>query len=96
MKLTARVELQSTPPQAAALLDTLQHANAAANFTGQIAWDSTTSAQFKLHQPVYAPARAQFVLSIQLVVRLIAKVAIEHLQRCSVTWAAASPAMLAV
>jgi|RhiMetdeSRZDD1v2_1073273.scaffolds.fasta_scaffold782686_2 putative transposase len=55
IKLTAQVKLQPTPLQAAALLDTLQRANAAANFISQIAWDSATFAQFKLHQLVYAP-----------------------------------------
>jgi hypothetical protein len=75
MKLIAQLKLQPSPLQPQALLDTLQCANAAANFISQAAWDAHTFQQFKLHKLVYTPTRARFGLSAQLVVRIIAKVA---------------------
>src|SRR4051812_36132116 len=75
MKLIAQIKLQPSPQQAAALLDTLQRANAAANFISQLAWDNKTFHKFKLQKLVYAPTREQFGLSAQIVMCLMAKVA---------------------
>jgi putative transposase len=75
MKLIAQIKLQPSPSQAAALLATLQRANAAANFISQLAWDTRSFHKFKLQKLVYASTREQFGLSAQLVVRLIARVA---------------------
>jgi IS605 OrfB family transposase len=75
MKLITTVKLQPTPDQAAALLDTLERANAVANEMSRVAWETRTFAQFKLHKLVYAPTRATSALSAQIVVRLEAKVA---------------------
>jgi putative transposase len=75
MKLTVQVKLQPTPDQAAALRDTLERANAAANAMSQVAWATQTFAQFKLHKLVYTSTRASSRLSAQVVVRLEAKVA---------------------
>jgi IS605 OrfB family transposase len=75
MKLTITVKLQPTPDQAAALLATLEQANAAANTISQTAWATHSFGQFALHRLVYAPTRAATGLAAQVVVRLIAKVA---------------------
>ena len=75
MKLIAQLKLRPTPLQAQALRTTLERANAAANFISQTAWGTRTFQQFKLHKLVYAPTRAHFGLSAQIVVRMIAKVA---------------------
>ncbi len=75
MKLIATVKLQPTPAQAAALLDTLERANAVANAMSRVAWETGTFAQFKLHKLVYAPTRQTSGLSAQIVIRLEAKVA---------------------
>jgi IS605 OrfB family transposase len=75
MKLTVAVKLLPTPEQATALLCTLEAANSAANYISTLAWEQQTFAQFKLHKLAYGPVRADGVLSAQVVVRLIAKVA---------------------
>ena len=73
--MIAQLKLQPSPLQAQALRTTLECANAAANFISQTAWDTRTFQQFNLHKLVYAPTRAHFGLSAQMVVRIIAKVA---------------------
>jgi IS605 OrfB family transposase len=75
MKLTVAVKLRPTPEQATALLRTLEAANSAANAISTLAWEHATFSQFKLHKIAYGPVRAGGVLSAQMVVRLIAKVA---------------------
>lgn len=74
MNLVAQVKLLPTPEQAEALRRTLETANAACNFIGQVAWDTQTFRQFALHRLTYREVRATFGLSAQLAVRCIAKV----------------------
>jgi putative transposase len=75
MKMIAQVKLQLTPEQAAALRQTLERANAAANFLSDLAWRLQQFNQYNLHHAGYYSIREQFDLSAQIVVRLIAKVA---------------------
>lgn len=75
MKLTVQTRLLPTPEQSAALLRTLETANAAANAISGRAWRERTFQQFALHRLIYADIRAETGLSAQMVVRLIAKVA---------------------
>ena len=75
MKLTVQTKLLPTVEQAAALLRTLEAANAAANAISTRAWSERTFQQFSLPRLVYAAIRAETGLSAQMVVRLIAKVA---------------------
>jgi hypothetical protein len=75
MKLTVSLKLCPVPDQTAALRDTLQQANAAANNISTAAWRTRTFRQFELHRLTYAETRARTGLSAQVVVRLIAKVA---------------------
>lgn len=74
MKLTVVLKLVPTPEQHAALLATLERANAAASTISEIAWDTQTFRQFALHKLVYGRIRAETGLSAQVVVRLEAKV----------------------
>jgi putative transposase len=75
MKLTAQVKLQTTPEQFAALLKTLETANAACNYISQVAWEHREFNQFRLHHLVYGEIRERFSLTAQVAVRCIAKVA---------------------
>lgn len=75
MKLTAKVELLTTPEQHAALLATLERANEACNYLSQLAWDTKTFRQFSLHKLGYYAVRERFGLSAQMAVRCEAKVA---------------------
>ncbi len=75
MKLTAQIQLLPTPPQAAALRQTLQQANAACQWVSHIAWEQHTFRQYDLHHRCYRDIRERFGLSAQLAVRVIAKVA---------------------
>lgn len=75
MKLIVQVRLLPSAEQADALLRTLEAANDAANSISARAWSEQTFQQFSLHRLVYAETRAVAVLSAQLVVRLISKVA---------------------
>src|SRR5690242_3452012 len=75
MKLTVTVKLQPTPKQTAALLDTLEQANAAANDVSHVAWETRTFGQYKLHKLVYQSVRETSGLAAQVVVRVISKVA---------------------
>jgi IS605 OrfB family transposase len=74
MKLIAQVKLQPTPAQAAALLDTLVRANAAANEISRLAWAAQEFGHYKLHHLVYHPIRQSSGLAAQVIVRLEAKV----------------------
>lgn len=75
MKLIARVKLQPTPEQHAALLQTLETANAACNYVSEVAWHKHVFGQFSLHKLCYADVRAQFALGADITVRVFAKVA---------------------
>ncbi len=75
MKITAKIKLQPNSDQHAALLTTLETANAACNYISQVAWDNRTFRQFDLHHFVYYDARERFGLSADMTIRCIAKVA---------------------
>ncbi len=75
MKLTAQVKLLPTPQQALALQRTLEAANAACDFVSKQAWQSKTFKQYDLHHLCYKEVRAQFGISAQVTVSVIAKVA---------------------
>lgn len=75
MKLTAKIKLQPTPDQRDVLLQTLETANAACNDISQRAWESNVFGQFSLHRLVYHDIRRSYLLSAQMVVRAVAKVA---------------------
>jgi IS605 OrfB family transposase len=74
MKLTAKIKLQPTPDQAQTLLETIKQANAAADYISQVAWDSQTFTQYRLHHLVYYEVKERFGLTAQVVVRAISKV----------------------
>ncbi len=75
MKLTIAVKLQPTQEQAFFLHETLERANAACDHLSDMAWEMQTFGQYALHKIGYAPTKAAFNLSAQVVVRAIAKVA---------------------
>ncbi len=75
MKLIAQLKLQPTPEQHAALLRTLEVANAACNAMSETAWRTQTFRQFDLHKLSYESCREAFGLSAQLTVRCLSKVA---------------------
>lgn len=75
MKLIAQVKLQPTPDQHAALLQTLETANAACNYVSAQAWQSKTFGQFALQKIAYHAVRGQFGLGADCAVRVFAKVA---------------------
>ncbi|HEY8742210.1 MAG TPA: transposase, partial [Chloroflexota bacterium] len=74
MKLIAAIKLLPTPEHHAALLVTLERANAAANTISRIAWETGTFRQFGLHKLAYHRLRVESGLSAQVIVRLEAKV----------------------
>ncbi|HEY5271343.1 MAG TPA: transposase [Anaerolineales bacterium] len=75
MRLVAQVKLLLTPEQTAALLNTIEAANAACEFVSQQAWNTGEFRQFDLHHLCYQEIRRRFGLSAQVAVRVIAKVA---------------------
>jgi putative transposase len=75
MKLTAKVKLQSNQEQHQALLETLETANAACNYTSDIAWDKRTFNKFGLQKLVYYDLKDRFGLTAQMVIRCLGKVA---------------------
>lgn len=75
MRLTIAVKLQPTQEQIPFLRETLERANAACNHLSDVAWETQTFGQYALHKAAYAPTKAMFNLSAQVVVRAIAKVA---------------------
>lgn len=75
MKLIAQVKLQPTEAQAESLKQTLEAANAAANYLSNLAWETQSFRQFDLHHAGYYAIRERFGLSAQMAVRVIAKVA---------------------
>ena len=78
MKLTAQIKLLPTPEQAQLLKYTLETANAACNYISEQAWEIKTFRQFPLHRLTYYDVRAGFPLTAQVVVRCIAKVAVDR------------------
>src|SRR2546429_6272631 len=75
MKLTVCLKLKTGPEDQAALLATLERANATANAVSTIAWETRTFGQYALQKACYQDIRARFDLTAQVVIRLLAKVA---------------------
>jgi putative transposase len=75
MKLTVAVKLQPSQEQAHALLQTIERANAAANYISEWAWYNCTFRQYDLHKALYYEVKRRYSLSAQVVVRVLAKVA---------------------
>jgi putative transposase len=75
VKLTIGLQLKPTKEQPAALKETLERANEAANECSHIAWEYLTFGQYQLHKLAYSVIREKYGLSAQLAVRVIAKVA---------------------
>jgi len=75
VKLIAQVKLLPTKEQAKALYATLHEANIACNAISEMAWKAQTFGQYSIHKIAYAKMRERFMLSAQVVVRCIAKVA---------------------
>jgi putative transposase len=75
MKLTAQIRLNTTPEQLAALVGTMQQANAACDAISAEAFESKVFAPYKLQQRLYHRIREEFGLSAQVVVRCLGKVA---------------------
>jgi putative transposase len=74
LKLTAQVKLLPAPDQHAALLHTLQQANAACNYISEAAWAEQAFGRVPVHQLTYYDVRATFNLTAQMAVRCIGKV----------------------
>ncbi len=74
MKLTAMVKLVPSEEQRALLYQTLEQANTACNAISDTAWTHRTFARVALHRLTYAPLRAAYPLTAQMVVRCIGKV----------------------
>lgn len=70
-----QLKLKTVPEDNAALLATLERANAAANAISEVAWSSQTFGQFKLQKLCYQDIRTRFDLTAQIVILLLAKVA---------------------
>jgi putative transposase len=75
MKLMAQVKLLPDNSQASALKVTLETANTACNFISELAWEKRVFRQFPLHNLTYNLIRNAFLLTAQVVVRCISKVA---------------------
>jgi putative transposase len=75
MKLIAQLKLHPTPEQHAALLRTLEVANAACTVMSETAWQTQTFRQFDLHKLCYESCREAFGLAAQVTVRCLSKVA---------------------
>jgi len=69
------LKLLPSPYQHKSLLQTLEQANAACNYASEIAWETQTFGQFKLHKLVYRDIREKFSLTAQVAVRVISKAA---------------------
>lgn len=75
MLYTLKTKLHPTAEQSAALLNTMEHFNAACDYISKTAFDGRTFGKIKLQQECYYNVRKQFGLSAQMVVRAIGKVA---------------------
>jgi putative transposase len=74
MKVIAQLRLLPTPEQSAALLATLERANAACNHIGAVAWRERVFGKFALQKLCYSELKARFGLSAQMAIRALAKV----------------------
>ena len=74
MKIIAQLRLLPTPEQSAALLATLERANAACDFISAVAWRERVFGKFALQRLCYGELKARFGLSAQMAVRALAKV----------------------
>jgi putative transposase len=74
VKLTVQLKLVTTPEDHAALLETLERANDAANVISKTAWETRSFGQFALQKACYYDVKARFGLTAQLVVRVVSKV----------------------
>jgi IS605 OrfB family transposase len=79
MKLTIQLRVLPDPDQAAELLDTMEHFNAAASFAAEVGFEAKVSSQPSIHKRCYAELRERFGLSAQMAVRAIGK-AVEALK----------------
>lgn len=75
MKLIAQVKLLPTDEQADALRRTLLAWNEAANYISDQAWQNQSFRAYDLHHATYYTVRAQFGLTAQAAIRVIAVVA---------------------
>ena len=75
MKLTLKIKLLPTNEQSDSLLNTIKEANKACNAISDIAWESKSFQQFKLHRASYHKIKESFDLSSQIIIRCISKVA---------------------
>jgi putative transposase len=75
VKLIVPLKLLTTSADDAALLATLERANAAANAISEVAGQTRTFGQFALQKRCYHDIRLRFDLTAQVVIRLLAKVA---------------------
>jgi IS605 OrfB family transposase len=74
MKLTLKIKLLPTNEQVEYLLNTIKEANNACNNISDIAWQTKSFNQFKLHKECYYNIKNKFNLSSQIIVRCISKV----------------------
>jgi IS605 OrfB family transposase len=74
MKIIAQLQLQPDPEQAAALLETVERANAACDCISAVAWRERVFGKFALQQLCYGELKARFGLSAQMAIRALAKV----------------------
>ena len=72
MKLIAPVKLLTIPESQTALLQTLEAANAAWNAVSASAWQQHTFGKYAIQKDRYYRLKAQFGLTAQLVIRVIA------------------------
>lgn len=75
MKLIAQIKLNPTPEQHAALLATLEEANAACDAISVIAWQAHEFRRIPLQKLSYHQVKDSFQLGAQVLIRCIAKVA---------------------
>lgn len=74
MKLTAKIKLQTTDEQYAALLRTLEECNRATQYASDYAWEHKQFFRVPLHHATYYTLRERFGLSAQMAVRALGKV----------------------
>ncbi len=74
MKLSLQIKLLPDEEQAQVLIGTIKECNKVCNIISDIAWDSKTFNQFRLHNLVYRQIKDTYNLSAQAVVRCISKV----------------------
>ena len=84
MILKLKIKLLPTTHQGALLLDTIRETNAICNKISNIAWEKHIFNNFSLHHASYHHCRQQSVLSSQVIIRSIAKVAHSYITNKSV------------